>query len=107
MTGSFDGTARLWDAATGQPIGQPMRHAGEVHAVAFCADGKLVATGSFDRMARFWDAATGQPSGRPLSHGGLVHGLAFSPDGQTLVTGSNDGTAHAGAWRRESRSAGR
>ena len=61
VTGSFDGTARLWNAVTSQPIGQPMRHDAEVHAVTFSPDGKLVATGSFDRTARFWDAATGQP----------------------------------------------
>ena len=30
LTGGDDGTARLWDAATGQPIGQPIRHEGGV-----------------------------------------------------------------------------
>ena len=28
LTGSEDGTARLWNAATGKPIGEPMRHPG-------------------------------------------------------------------------------
>ena len=30
VTGSDDRTAQLWDAATGQPVGQPLRHQGTV-----------------------------------------------------------------------------
>ena len=30
---------RLWDAATGQPLGLPMKHADKVVAVAFSPDG--------------------------------------------------------------------
>ena len=42
LTGSVDGTARLWDAATGQPIGPPLPHQSGVWAVAFSPDGKTV-----------------------------------------------------------------
>src|SRR5262249_53892428 len=66
LTGCEDSTARLWNAATGQPIGEPMRHEGAVWAVAFSPDGRTVLTGSWDRTARLWDAATGKPAGRPL-----------------------------------------
>ena len=31
LTGSQDQTARLWDAATGRPIGPPLAHQGESH----------------------------------------------------------------------------
>ena len=46
LTGSCDKTARLWDAATGRPLGHPMTHQGEVRAVAFSPDGKTVLTGA-------------------------------------------------------------
>src|SRR5262249_22059036 len=46
LTGSWDKTARLWEAATGQPVGPPLRHEEEVRAVAFSPDGRLVLTGS-------------------------------------------------------------
>ena len=65
LTGSHDKTARLWDAATGRPLGLPMTHQGAVRAVAFSPDGKTVLTGSADKTARLWDAATGRPLGPP------------------------------------------
>ncbi|MFI5461495.1 MAG: tetratricopeptide repeat protein, partial [Isosphaerales bacterium] len=90
LTGGDDGTARLWDAATGRPIGQPIWHEGVVTSVAFSPDGKTILTGSYDKTARLWDAATGQPVGSPLPHGGEVSGVAYSPSGRTILTGSND-----------------
>jgi tetratricopeptide (TPR) repeat protein len=55
LTGSDDFTARLWDAATGRPVGPPMPHRDWVNAVAFSPDGKTVLTGSRDKLARLWD----------------------------------------------------
>jgi tetratricopeptide (TPR) repeat protein len=89
---SADGTARLWDAATGQPIGLPMQHRRWISSVAFSPDGKTVLTGSADKTARLWDAATGRPIGPPLRHDGNVTGVAFSPDGKTVSTASSDHT---------------
>ena len=88
LTGSGDGTARLWDVATGRPLGLPMEHSGIVRCVAFSPDGKTIVTGSFDQTARLWDAATGLPNGPSLPHAGFVMSVAFSPDGKRILTGS-------------------
>jgi WD40 repeat protein/serine/threonine protein kinase len=93
LTGSADHTARLWDAATGKTLGEPMRHGGGVNAVAFSPDGTRVLTGSADHTARLWDATTRKPQGEPMRHGGGVNTVAFNPDGKTVLTGSADKTA--------------
>ncbi len=63
LTGSNDRTARLWDAATGRPIGHPLAIPTAVSSVAFSPDGKTILTGCLDGTARLWDTATGQPVG--------------------------------------------
>ena len=56
VTASMDKTARLWDAATGQPIGEPLKgHDGAVWSAAFSPDGKRIVTASEDKTARIWD----------------------------------------------------
>ena len=87
-------TVRVWDADTGQPIGQPLTgHTDTVYSVAFSPDGKRIVSGSDDNTVRLWDADTGQPVGPPLTgHTGVVYSVAFSPDGKRIASGSNDDT---------------
>jgi WD40 repeat protein len=93
LTASADGTARLWDAFTGDPRGTPLRHAGSVMHAAFSPDSEQVITASLDWTARLWDVDGGRPTGAPLRHPGPVRSVAFSPDGRTVLTGCSDGTA--------------
>ncbi|KAG2033939.1 WD40-repeat-containing domain protein [Suillus americanus] len=63
VTGSDDHTVRLWDAGTGQPLGEPLLgHTSYVTSVSFSPDGTRIVTGSHDHTVRLWDAATRQPS---------------------------------------------
>ena len=93
VTASDDGTARVWEVASGKAPGQPLRHNGAIKSVAFSPDGKRVVTASADGTARVWEAATGKAVGGPLRHDGVVSSASFSPDGQWVVTASDDGTA--------------
>ncbi|MEO7194739.1 MAG: pentapeptide repeat-containing protein [Pseudonocardiaceae bacterium] len=93
-TASADGTARLWDSATGQRHARALTgHPSPVWGVAFSPDGTLLATASADHTARLWDPATGKHTTTLHGHTRWVRGVAFSPDGTLLATTSTDGTA--------------
>ncbi|KAG2341524.1 hypothetical protein BDR05DRAFT_965204 [Suillus weaverae] len=62
----LDSTVRLWDAATGQPVGEPLRgHTDSVSSVSFSPDGTRIVTGSYDKTVRLWDPVMRQPSPQP------------------------------------------
>jgi WD40 repeat protein len=85
VTTSADGTARVWEAATGKPVTAALPH-DKVKWAAFSPDGGRLATAGADRFARVWDAATGKPLAGPLAHDLPVLFAAFSRDGKRLVT---------------------
>ena len=86
LTGGLDATARLWDTATGRPIGPPLAHGDKVFSVAFSPDGRRAITGSFDHKARVWDPATGRPAGPTLDHGERVWAVAYAYGGRRVIT---------------------
>src|SRR5260221_2092134 len=60
--------ARVWDAATGKPIGKPLGHVTNVHFAAFSPDGLTVATASADNAVQVWEVKTGRPVTPRLMH---------------------------------------
>ena len=95
-TGSEDGTARIWNAQTGQMLAGPLQHKSMVFSAKFSSNGHWLVTASADATAQVWDAQTGQRLGKPLRHRNQVTGAEFSPDGLLVLTVSDDGTV--GLW---------
>jgi WD40 repeat protein/transcriptional regulator with XRE-family HTH domain len=88
-----DGTVRLWNPATGQAIGAPLRVGRAVNAVAFSRDGKLLASTDADGTVRLWKLGTRQPVSSPLLTGSTsrVNAVAFSPHGNLLAVATGEG----------------
>ena len=89
VSGSDDMTVRVWDLATGAPIGRPITgHTSEVCSVATAQPdgGPVIVSGGGDRTVRVWDLATGAP-------------IEDNPSPETPMT--------CGHWRPPSSMAGR
>ena len=94
ITGGWDRTARLWDVASGRSMARPLRHDGQLRALALSPDGQTVLTGSYDKTAQLWDRATGRPIGPSFHHESQVWFVAFDPGGRTVLSGGQENAAH-------------
>jgi WD40 repeat protein len=94
-TGSWDHSAKLWDAASGSPVRKlDGGHNGFVNALAFSPDGAELATAGDDAVVRFWSVASGALAERKLAgHTGRVLSVVYSRDGRRLLSVSTDKTA--------------
>jgi WD40 repeat protein/serine/threonine protein kinase len=100
LTGSWDKTAKVWDAATGQEILTLNGNNCWVLSAAFSPDGKRIVTGGGEfgyegikptSEAKVWDAATGRQLFGISGHQSPVWSVAFSPDGKRILSGSRGG----------------
>jgi WD40 repeat protein len=97
VSGSLDGTIKLWDGPTGREI-RTIRsgHRGGVKSVAISPDGKHIASGGWGGLPdnlKIWTPADGRARLTLPLHQGDVVSVAFSPDSRRLVSTSWDGTA--------------
>ncbi len=65
-------------------------HKAAVNALAYSADGRLLASGGHDWAVRLWDPAAASELATLVGHRHFVSSLAFSPDGQTLASSGLD-----------------
>jgi WD40 repeat protein len=96
LTGSSEGSARIWEAGTGKLLRILTWHTQEVRLAEFSPDGRWIATAGQDDSVRLWNVQSGQPTSQPLTHAGGAGSLCFSPDSQRLITGGID--THARVW---------
>jgi WD40 repeat protein len=90
--GSWDGSVRLWEVATGKELHQFRDQKTPVRAVAFSPDGRMLACGGEGSAIVLRDTATGKELRKLMGHRGPIAFVAFSPDGSLLASKAWDGT---------------
>ena len=112
VSGSRDGTARIWSTRTWElampPLGNSdggtlfTQGADRVENLAISPDGKTLAMASGGGAVLLWDFETGKLLKMLVGHSAAVNGVEFSPDGQTLASAGADQTVrlwNVDTWR--------
>jgi len=87
--GGEDGSIRLWQVSTGQPLLTLQAHSTYTFALSFSRDGQTLVSGSLDCTLKAWDLATDHCL-QSWQFDGPVWSLAFSSNGQWLAIGTAD-----------------
>jgi WD40 repeat protein len=89
ISGSMDGTLKVWDVESGYALRTLERHCGCITGVAVTRDWKRAVSASSDRTLKVWDLE----SGHTVS-------VAIRPDGKRAASASRDRTLKL--WNLES-----
>jgi WD40 repeat protein/serine/threonine protein kinase len=89
VSGSLDGTLRVWDVAGAKLVRDFTEHGKTVHGVAVSRDGKWALTAGYDHRVRLWDLAR-LAQVREMAVPADAQSVAFSRDGKRGVSGGSD-----------------
>jgi WD40 repeat protein len=92
ISGSRDGTARLWDVATRKELWRfETRQRSDLESIALSPDGKTIASPIGPRL---WDVHSGKEWPQFAHHEMGANCVAFSPDGKSLAAPGKDRAIH-------------
>lgn len=86
-----NGTACVWDIATGAQTVDLTGADGALYRIAFSPDGNLLATAGAGGAVRLWDAATGRQVAELSGHTERVYTTAFHPQEPILASADMGG----------------
>jgi len=96
LSGSMDGTLKLWDIESGRELQTFCGHHGGVQRVAFSADGRRAISAGSDGLVQIWPVnSTGDT--RPATGLSGMHLVTLSPDGRLALEGNFRGS---NSWAR-------
>jgi WD40 repeat protein len=94
ISGSGNGSLKIFDAVTWHEIAVLQGHNQVVEAITLFRNDRLLASTSWDKTARLWNLDTNLSIGLPLKHEKDVEHAAFSADGKMLSTACADENAY-------------
>jgi WD40 repeat protein/serine/threonine protein kinase len=91
LSGSADGTLKLWNLSSGHCLRTLQGHAEWVTSVSLSADGRLALSGSADRTLKLWHTTDGKCLQTFEGHTNWVLAAALGADGRLALSGGGDG----------------
>jgi WD40 repeat protein len=92
LSGSYDNTLKLWDAASGRCERTFGGHSSYVCSVYLSVDGRYALSGSYDKSLKLWEVETGRCLRTFEGHTAGVFSVCLSTDVRFALSGSEDGT---------------
>jgi WD40 repeat protein len=89
LTGGIDRTVRLWESATGRPIGAPIPLEGKPVDASFSPDGATILAAD-SKAVHLWATSGLKPLGAALEHWRPVKSAIFGPNGRFILTRSGE-----------------
>ncbi len=100
VSGSKDGTLKIWNLKEGKCISTLEGHSSEVSCVDISPNGRFVVSGGHDKMLRLWEWETGRCIYAMEGHDHWVEHVKITPDGREIISGSRDNNIRI--WERKS-----
>ena len=85
-----DQTVRIWDAATGAPVGSPLRGHSEDNPECICFREEEEEDSDDEKL--YYEKPFPRPECPVSGHSSCVQSVCFSPDGKQIASGSEDKT---------------
>ena len=90
LDGDFMPFIKLWNANSGQALGELKTGQQVPYSISFSPDGNLLAAGT-DAYILIWSVPGREQVAALTNPQGRINAVAFSPDGSTLASSSEDG----------------
>jgi WD40 repeat protein len=90
VSGSFDRTIKIWNAATGEHLRTVIGHSGQVLTVAIAPSGRQFASGSRDRSVKLWDLYIPTPLQQLTGHTDAVNAVLVQAEPAWSATAGSD-----------------